>query len=79
MDRVSLLPYVYALRAYKSLNAYKYFYDGYVKSVWVFQCSGENQLNLRVLYFCAFVYHSDSPYEVVVSLNEDNGDVHGGQ
>ena len=44
------------LRAYKSLKAYKYFYDGYVKSVWVFQCSRENQLNLRVWYFCAFVY-----------------------
>ena len=76
MDRVSHLPYVYALRAYKSLKAYKYFYDG---CVWVFQWSSENQLNLRVLYFCDFVYHSDSPYEVVVSLNEDNGDVHGGQ
>ena len=28
---------IYALRANKSLKAYKYFYDSYVKSVWVFQ------------------------------------------
>ena len=71
-----------ALRAHKSLKAYKYFYDGYVKNVWVFQCPCENQLNLRVLYFRAFVYHSfttDTPYEVFVSLNGDNGDVYAGK
>ena len=71
-----------ALRAHKSMKAYKYFFDGYVKNVWVFQCSSEKQLNLRVLYFRGFVYHSfttDTPYEVFVSLNGDNGDVYAGQ
>ena len=68
-----------ALRAHKSLKAYKYFFDGYVKNVWVYQCLSEN---LRVLYFRAFVYYSfttDTPYEVFVSLNGDNGDVYAGQ
>ena len=71
-----------ALRAHKSLKAYKYFYDGYVKNVWVFQCPCENQLNLKVLYFRAFVdysFISDTPYEMFVSLNGDNGDVYAGQ
>ena len=44
-------------KAFKSLKAYKYFYDGYVKNVWVFECPVDNDLNLRVLYFRAFVYH----------------------
>ena len=68
-----------ALRAHKSLKAYKYFFDGYVKNVWVYQYLSEN---LRVLYFRAFVYYSfttDTPYEVFVSLNGDNGDVYAGQ
>ena len=28
-----------SLKALKSLKAYKYFYDGYVKNVWLHQCS----------------------------------------
>jgi len=70
------------VRAYKSMKVYNYFFDGYVKNILVFQCSSENQLNLRVLYFRAFVYHfftTDTPYEVLVSLNGDNGDVYAGQ
>ena len=54
----------------------------YVKNVWVYRCSSENQLNLRVLYFRAFVYRSfttDTPYEVFVSFNGDNGNVYAGQ
>jgi len=59
------------LRAHRSLKVYKHFFDSYVKNVWVFQHSSENQY-LKVLYFRAFVYHSfttDTPYEVCVSLN----------
>ena len=59
-----------SLKAFKSLKAYKYFYDGYVKNVWVFECPVDNDLNLRVLYFRAFVYHSftcDVPLEVFVT------------
>ena len=71
-----------SLKAFKSLKAYKYFYDGYVKNVWVFKCPCDNDLNLKVLYFRAYVYHSfscDSPLEVFVSLNADNGDVYSAQ
>lgn len=71
-----------SLKAFKSLKTYKYFYDGYVKNVWVFKCPSNNDLNLKVLYFRAYVYHSfscDSPLEVFVSLNADNGDVYSAQ
>ena len=44
-----------ALRAHKSLKAYKYFYDGYVKNLWVFQYPCENQLNLSVVFSCLCV------------------------
>lgn len=68
-----------SLKAFKSLKAYKYFYDGYVKNVWVFQCPCDNVLNLKVLYFRVYVYHSfscDSPLEVFVA---DNGSVYSAQ
>ena len=70
---------VQSLNAFKSLKAFKFFYDGFVKNVWVHECSSTNQLNLRVLYFQAFVYHSLSckdPLEVFVSLNGDTGDTY---
>ena len=66
-DMISLL-------AFKSLKAYKYFYDGYVRNVWVHQCSCDNQISLKVLYFQAYVHHSytcDAPYEVFFALNAD--------
>ena len=71
-----------SMKAFKSLKAYKFFYDGFVRNVWVYQCSCTNDLRLRVLYFRAFhkfVYHSlscDSPLEVFVALNGDSGDVY---
>ena len=71
-----------SLKAFKSLKAYKYFYDGYVKNVWVFKCLCNNDLNLKVLYFRAYVHHSfscDLPLEVFISLNADNGDVYSAQ
>ena len=40
-----------SLKAFKSLKAYKYFYDGYVKNVWLYQCPKSGESNLRVLYF----------------------------
>ena len=40
-----------SLKTFKSLKAYKYFYDGYVKDVWLHQCSQSTGSNLRVLYF----------------------------
>ena len=53
------------LNAFKSLKAFKFFYDGFVKNVWVHECPSTNQLDLRVLYFRAFwcdfvVYSNDS-------------------
>jgi len=42
-----------SLLAFKSLKAYKYFYDGYVRNVWMHQCSCDNQLSLKMLYFRA--------------------------
>ena len=69
-----------SLRAHKSLKAYKYYYDGFVKNVWLHEFPpSEGPLHLRVLYFRAFVHHSlscNSPLEVFVSLNGDTGDVY---
>ena len=68
-----------SMKAFKSLKAFKFFYDGFVRNVWVYQCSCTNDLRLRVLYFWAFVYHSlscDTPLEVFVVLNGDSGDVY---
>ena len=73
---------MHSLRAFKSLKAYKFFYDGFVKNVWVYECPCVNDMALRVLYFRAFVYHSltcDSPLEVFVALNGDTGDVYSAQ
>jgi len=70
---------MHSLRAFKSLKAYKFFYD---ENVWVYKCPCVNDMALRVLYFCAFVYHSltcDSPLEVFVALNGDTGDVYSAQ
>ena len=48
-----------SLRAHKSLKAYKYYYDGFVKNVWLPESPpSEGPLHLRVLYFHAFVHHS---------------------
>ena len=68
-----------SLKAFKSLKAYKYFFDGYVRNVWVYQCPCDNELMLKVLYFRAYVHHSyncDAPLEVFVSMNAENGDVY---
>ena len=73
---------MHSLKAFKSLKAYKFFYDGFVRNVWVCECPNVNNIALRVLYFCAFVYHSltcDSPLEVFVALNGDTGDVYSAQ
>ena len=67
-----------SLKAYKLLKAYKVFYDGFVKNVWLYQCLMNNDLNLRVLYFTAFVHHS-LPLKVYVAINGDNGDVYAGK
>ena len=71
---------MHALKSFKSLKAYKFFYDGFVKNVWVHEFPpSEDPLHLRVLYFHAYVHHSltyESPLEVFVCLNGDNGDVY---
>lgn len=71
-----------SLKAFKSLKAYKFYYDGFVKNVWLYQCPVNNDLNLRVLYFTAYVYHSlscEAPLKVYVAINGDNGDVYAGK
>ena len=68
-----------SLKTFKSLKAYKYFFDSYVRNVWVYQCPCDNNLMLKVLYFCVYVHHSyncDAPLEVFVSMNAENGDVY---
>ena len=63
----------------QSMKALKSLLGGFVRNVWVYQCSCTNDLRLRVLYFRAFVYHSlscDSPLEVFAALNGDSGDVY---
>ena len=68
-----------SLKAFKSLKAYKFFYDGFVRNAWVHECVVPASTSLRVLYFRAFVHHSltcESPLTVFVSVNGDNGDVY---
>ena len=68
-----------SMNAYRQLKAFKFFYDGFVKNVWLYQCPVSNDLNLRVLYFRAYVYHSlscETPLEVYVAVN---GDVYAGK
>ena len=40
---------MYSLRAFKSLKAYKFFYDGFVKNVWVYECPCVNDMALRMV------------------------------
>ena len=47
-----------SLKAFKSLKAYKFFYDGFVRNVWVHECVMPPSTSLRVVYFRAFVHHS---------------------
>ena len=71
-----------SLKAFRSFKAYKYFFDGFVRNIWVHECSSNNDLSLRVLYFRAYVHHSltcDSPLDVYVAVNGDNGDVYSGR
>ena len=54
-----------SLKAFKSLKAYKFYYDGFVKNVWVHEFS-ISESGLRILYFRAYVHHSltcDVPLE----------------
>lgn len=71
---------MHSLKAFKSLKAYKFYYDGFVKNVWLYECpSTGDSLNLRVLYFRTYVHHSltcNSPLNVFVSLNGDTGDMY---
>jgi len=71
-----------SMNTYRQLKALKFFYDGFVKNVWLYQCPVDNDLNLRVLYFRAYIHHSlscDTPLEVYVAVNGDNGDVYAGK
>jgi len=65
-----------SIEGHKSLKPYKYFFDGYVKKVWVFS---KAQVKLENTIFLCYFYPTDLPYEVFVSLNGDNGDVYAGQ
>ena len=69
-----------SLKAFKSLMAFKYFYDGFVKNVWVSEPrTGHLPLQLRIIYFRAYVHHSltcNEPLTVFVAMNGDNGDIY---
>ena len=70
-----------SLKAFKSLKAYKFFYDGFVKNVWVHEFP-ISEAGLRMLYFHAYVHHSltcDVPLETYVALNGNSGDVYSAQ
>ena len=65
-----------SLKAFKSLKAYKFFYDGFVKNVWVHKFP-ISEVGLRMLYFRAHIHHlltCDAPLETYVTLNGDSGD-----
>jgi len=60
-----------SMNAYRQLKAFKFFYDGFVKNVWLYQCHVDSDLHLRVLYFRAYVHHSlscDTPLEVYLAV-----------
>ena len=68
-----------SMKAFKSLKAYKFFDDDFVKNVWLHDLKTDSP---RIVYARGFVQHSlslDLPLEVFVSLNGDTGDVFGGQ
>ena len=64
---------MYSLKAFKFLKAYKFYCDGFVKNIWVYECLPTGgTLNLRELYFQSYVHHSltcNSPLNIFVSLN----------
>jgi len=83
---MNLLIYlVYEMLVMESMKAFrslKYFFDGFVQNGWVYECLMTNDLNLKIFYFRAFVHHSltcDTPLELYVSINAENGDVHSGK
>ena len=70
------------LKAFISLKAYKFFYDGFVKNVWVHKFPISEDRLLRILHFRACVHCSltcDVPLETYVALNGDNGFVYSAQ
>ena len=65
-----------SMRAFKSLKAYEFFYDGYVHNVWTHLFP---ESSAPVVYVHGFVHHSlssDLPLEVFVAVNGENGDVY---
>ena len=72
-----------SLKAFRSLKLKPInIFDGFVRNIWVHECSSNNDLNLRVLYFQAYIHHSltcDSPLDVYVVVNSDNGDIYSGR
>lgn len=72
-----------SLKAFKSLKAYKFFYNGFLKNVWVYECPTapivmQLQLCLESLVSClrSPQPHLRVPLEQFVSVNGDNGDVY---
>ena len=48
-----------SLRAHKSLKACKFYYDGFMKNVWLHEFSpSEEPLHLRFVYFHSYVHQS---------------------
>jgi len=38
-----------SVKAFRSLKAFKYSFDGFVQNVWVYECLITNDLNLKIL------------------------------
>ena len=67
------------LKAFKSLKAYKFLHNGFVKNVWVHKFPISEVGSLRILYLSIYVHHSlicDASQETYVALNGDNDDVY---
>ena len=69
-----------SLKSFNSLKAFKYFYDGLVKNVWVSEPgTGHFPLQLHIIYFRAYMHHSltcNESLTVFVAMNGDNGDIY---
>ena len=66
-----------SMRAFKSLKAYRFFADGYVKNMWLYQYPGSSLIVLRA--YCHHSLTNDPALQVFVCTSGMTGDVYTAQ
>ena len=66
-----------SMRAFKSLKAYRFFADGYVKNMWLYQHPGSSLIVIRA--YCHHSLTNDPALQVFVCLSCTTGDVYTAQ